>query len=343
MSRAPRPTFIAACVLAGFATACQAGPTPAQTAVPTPAGATGPSTTALPIASGPGATTPTSTAKPAVVAAALDWRLPEAISRAVAFPGDASIVLAGGLTATGTTDGVLSIRLETGTATTVGHLKAPVHDAGGALIGGVPAVVGGGDAVAGTTVQSLLDGTVTLLGNLPTARADLAVVDLGGVAYVVGGGTPSHPDAAVLATSDGVTFSEVARLSVPVRYPAVAAVGGSIIVVGGSDGTKDRAEIQAIDPATGTAAVIGHLPDALSHAAAVVVGGRLLVAGGRVRGKAVDQIWEINPDSGSATEVGRLPRVVSDAAAVGVDGIGYLVGGEDTGLLRAVISIAVMS
>jgi hypothetical protein len=336
--------MVAAALVAALATACQAGPTSLPVSSPA---ATGPTSTASASPAAPSErpseppTTPTPTVpRSAALTAAVVFRLPAAISRAVAFPDGTSILLAGGLTPGGTTAAIVDITIDTGAVTELGTLVAPVHDAGGALVAGTPAIFGGGDLVAGSTVQRIGAGAASLLGNLPKARADLSVVNLAEVTYVVGGGTPTRPDPTVLATGDGATFSVITRLPVPVRYAAVAAVDGWIVVVGGSDGTRDRTEIQAIDPASGTATIIGHMPDAISHAAAVVVDGRLIVAGGRIRGRATDRIWEIDPKSGVAVEIGRLPRSVSDAAAVVVDGVGYLVGGEDTGLLRSVISIA---
>jgi hypothetical protein len=281
---------------------------------------------------------PTSAA-PSLRAVTVEWQLPEARSRAVAFADGASILLAGGLTSAGTTGSILEITIASGEVTPIGELQAPVHDAGGALIAGAPAVVGGGHTAPGAAVQGIRDGTVTLLGELPHARADLSVVDLDAMTYVVGGGTTTRRDPAVLGTSDGATFVVVARLPVPVRYAAVAVVGRSIIVVGGTDGSSDRTEIQSIDPVSGSARVIGHLPAGLSHAAALVIERRLLILGGRSRGHPTDQVLEIDPNAGTATAVGHLPRAASDVAAVVIDGVGYLIGGEDANLLRSVISI----
>jgi hypothetical protein len=57
----------------------------------------------------------------------------------------------------------------------------------------------------------------------------------------------------VLATTNGHTFMAVARLPVPVRYPAVAALGGQIFVFGGQAATGAHAGtptdvIQAVAP-----------------------------------------------------------------------------------------------
>jgi len=157
-----------------------------------------------------------------------------------------------------------------------------------------------------------------------------------GELVVVGGGTPARPDARVLATSDGRHFRIVAKLLVGVRYPAVAAVGGIVYIIGGSTPSGDVRVIQAVDPRTGVVRVIGHLAHGLSHATALVVGGAFLIAGGQAGGRAQDALWQLDVARGTVTRIGRLPYAVSDMAAVVVNGIGYLIGGEG---LRPVASI----
>jgi hypothetical protein len=274
------------------------------------------------------------------VISTLALHLPEAVSRAVAFANGESILLAGGLTTSGTTGAILQISLSGGQVKIDGHLAKAVHDAGGALVGGSPMIFGGGNLVPGTDVQRLGAGEGGVVGQLPRPRADLVVVDVEGTAIVVGGGTPARLDPAVLSTTDGSHFQTIARLLDGVRYPAVAAIGGLIIVVGGTDGVHDRTEIQAIDPATGTVRIVGQLPHGLSHAAAIVIAGRLLIAGGRTGGVAQDSIWEVDPASGIVSFAGRLPRAVSDAAAVVVGSTGYLIGGETGVFLTSIFSIS---
>jgi hypothetical protein len=322
-------------VAALMASACATSPSPNDSQ---PAGATGsplPSTTA----SAGSTSHPAGTGLQGLVASALAWHLPFAISRAVAFADGASALLAGGLTNSGTTTAIFRISPSEGTVTLVGHLAERVHDSGGALVGGAPMVFGGGNIVAGTTVQSAGTGLGAVVGKLPAARADLSAVDLGGLAFVVGGGTPARLDRAILSTTDGVTFAHAGTLLVGVRYAAVAAVGGTILVVGGTDGTHDLADIQAFDPATGAVRVIGQLPHGLSQAAALVVAGHLLVVGGSSGGRAQDTIWEVDPVTGAVSVAGHLPIAVSDAAAVVVGGVGYLVGGVGGGGDKALTSI----
>jgi hypothetical protein len=321
------------------ATACQLSPT-----VSPPATAPQPSrsaaiASALPSGSS-GPSGPSGSQLLQLQTATLPWRLATAVSRAVAFADGDSLLLAGGLTASGTVGSVVRIDITSGAQAMVGQLARPVHDAGAALVAGTPTVIGGGDQVAETVVQRVGEGRGSIIGALPRPRADLAAVDVAGTAYVVGGGTASKPAAAVLATNDGSTFAAAATLVVAVRYAAVAPMGSSIIVVGGFDGLRDRTEIQSVDTVTRAVSVIGHLPLGLSHAAAVLLDGRLFIAGGRSGGRAQDAIWEVDPRSGMIRLAGRLPRPCSDAAAVTLGGIGYLVGGEDTTFLRSVVSIS---
>jgi hypothetical protein len=101
----------------------------------------------------------------------------------------------------------------------------------------------------------------------------------------VGGYDGTNPDPSVLATTDGHTFSSVARLPLPVRYPAVAATGGLVYVFGGEAITGTAAgrpvnTIQVVNPSRHDASVVGHMPVPLDAASAVTIGTRIYVAGG---------------------------------------------------------------
>jgi hypothetical protein len=292
----------------------------------------------------PGPSGPERTASRAVEAytAVVAVRLPAATSRSVAFADGSAILVCGGLTDSGTTAALLRIDPQAGRVAFVGRLAQAVHDAGGALLGGAPLVIGGGSVVAGTTVQRIeTGGRTVLVGRLPAPRADLGAVAVNGMVVVVGGGTPSAPDPRVLATSDGVHFATVATLRVAVRYPAVAALGGLVFVIGGTDRSGDVADIQAVDIATGAVRIIGRLPGGLSDAVALVLDGRLIVAGGRAGGRAQDAVWDLDTTTGAVTRIGRLPAPVADAAGVVVGGMGYLVGGEAGTRLASIVSLTV--
>jgi hypothetical protein len=339
----------AVAIAVGIAGCGSTAPTPAATgpaipsAAPAVSGASGP----RPVASDPNS--PARTPAPSVAAGpgrlvvTLDpRRLSVATTRGVAFAEGSSIVLAGGLTAAGTTGSVIRIPMGTGPITSDGHLAHPVHDAGGATLGSEMLVFGGGASTQDSWVQRvgpLRAGSV--VGRLPVARADLAAVVVGREVVVVGGGAAGRADPRVLATSDGVHFRLVARLTIAVRYAAVAAIGNEVFVIGGAATSGDVATIQVVDVAAGTSRVVGTLGATRSHATAFVLGGRILVAGGRHHGVALDSIVAVNPATDHVSRAGTLPAPASDAAGVVVNGVGYLIGGEAARPLRTVVEIAI--
>jgi hypothetical protein len=278
----------------------------------------------------------------ALVVSRSSLHLPVPTTRAVAFATDSSLIIAGGLTSSGTTGRVVRIPIDGQPASTVGRLAHPVHDAAGVQLLGSMLVLGGGASTQDAWVQRVVAGARSdVPGQLPVSRADLGAVVVGSEAIVVGGGASGRADPRVLATSDGTHFRVVARLPVPVRYAAVAAVGNTVIVVGGTSSAGDVALIQAVDLRRGTVAVVGRLPQSLSHATALVIGGVVVVAGGRHDGRVLDRLLEVDPATFSVRIAGRLPGARSDAAGVVVDGVGYLVGGEAAHPLATITTIAV--
>ncbi|HET6793302.1 MAG TPA: kelch repeat-containing protein [Acidimicrobiales bacterium] len=230
----------------------------------------------------------------------------------------------------------------------VGSLARAVHDAGGAMLGSQALVFGGGAASTVATVQSWSSSGASVAGSLPAARSDLAVAVSGSTAYVVGGfdGTAMAP--AVLATTDGRTFRVVADLVQPVRYPAVALTGHDLWVIGGVTGTSEGAtettdDIQRVDLAKGSTAIVGHLPAAMGHAAGFSLDGRVYVAGGRTGTTPVDGVLLIDPSTGRASQVATLPGPRSDAAAVVVGATAYVLGGEESGPTHPLTSVVEIS
>jgi hypothetical protein len=322
----------------------------------------------------------------AAEAGLMPWHLTVPISReaAVAGPGNRLIIM-GGLTAGGASaSGIYAVRTATGAARYLGALSAPRHDAAAAVIGGHTLIFGGGSQVSIATVQSfVLPGqgahapatTATTVGSLPMPRSDVAGVTIGRTAYLAGGYDGSRPDAAVLATTNGRNFTTVARLPVPVRYPAVAALAGQVFVFGGQAVTGPHAGapvdvIQAINPARHSAAVIGHLPEPLTGAVAVTVGGELFVAGGQSpaahppvpglgmtqlsRGETsrgagteasssatttVSTIWAFDPATKRLLPAGHLQVPVSHAAVAVTGATAWIIGGESGGALVAAVQM----
>jgi outer membrane protein assembly factor BamB len=306
-------------------------------------------------------------APPAVLSGLLPWHLAAPLSREVVVPGGRGrLTVLGGLTTGGVSaSGVYSLRTRNGAARQAGVLRAPVHDAAGAVLGGRALVFGGGAAATVPTVDSF---PRAHRGTLPAPRSDSVAVTIGPTAYVLGGYDGNRPQPAVLATTTGRRFAVVARLAVPVRYPAAAAAGGRIYVFGGEAVTGPQAgrpvsTIQVVNPAAGTSAVVGRLPEPLAGAAAVTLGGQIYLAGGETTRRqpqhlgmgttqlpaaerspagaqagapatfTVPTIWAFEPASGKLLVAGQLQVPVSHAGVAVTGSTAWLVGGESRGSL----------
>jgi outer membrane protein assembly factor BamB len=280
-------------------------------------------------------------------------RLPTAISGEAIAQARRHLLVIGGLTATDTSSRQVLRLSDTGPApASAGALRQPLHDAAAATIGGRTMVFGGGSATGTAAIEAVFGGgsaagaEARLVGRLPTARSDLGATVAGDRAIVLGGYDGSELARDVLATRSGRRLSTVARLPIPVRYPAVAAVGGDVYAFGGETASgKPTPAIQRIDPADGHARVVGRLPAATSHASAVAIGGDVYVLGGMVRGGASDRIVAFDPATSRVGIAGRLPIAVTNAAAGTIGSTGYLVGGLGAGghPLASVIAIRLRS
>jgi len=125
----------------------------------------------------------------------------------------------------------------------------------------------------------------------------------------------------------------VARLPYGLRYAAVAASGGRLVIVGGSRGETATRAILSFDPTTGVVRRIGDMPAPITHAATVALGAYVYVLGGRgsLSGSQSAAIVAIDPATGRALRVGALPIPLSDASALPVDERIWLVGGLSAG------------
>src|SRR5215472_9482006 len=191
------------------------------------------------------------------------YQLPAGVSREVVLPGPGGLLIAGGLTPSGASAStVTSLDPVTGGTRAAGRLAQATHDAAGFMVGGRAFVLGGGATASVPTIQAFTPGAAAAVtGALSRARSDSNGVSAGPVGYVVGGYDGTRLDPEVLATTDGQHFRVAARLPVPVRYAGTAEADGLIWVFGGQTAAGPTDVIQRIDPATGAAAVAGHLPD----------------------------------------------------------------------------------
>jgi PQQ-like domain len=308
--------------LALIAAACSAGGGPSPRRAASPA-AHSPAPSASPATGPPQALQITPAA----------YQLPWGISGEVVLARGGDLLIIGGLSQRSvTTAAVTQLNPVTGRTARVGRLAGASRDAAGALLGGQPFLFGGGVTSSISAVQSLRPGhTAAVAGQLPGPRSGLSSVTLGPAAYLVGGYDGASYDAAVLRTTNGTSFTTVAKLPVPVRYAAVAGTGNDIWVFGGQTPAGPTSSIQRVDITAGRAAVVGHLPAALSGATAFTLGGRIFVAGGRAAGsgRASRAVLAFDPASRTVTAEGMLPVGVSNAASAVVGGTALVVGGYD--------------
>jgi YVTN family beta-propeller protein len=243
-------------------------------------------------------------------------------------------VLLGGLSAADTsTNGIIVVRGRRGTLR--GRLPGALHDAAAVSLGGAVYLFGGGNGVAQLDSITRVDpasGRTSEAGRLPAASSDSAAAAIGGAAYVVGGFTGTRWLDTILAWRPGTTPRVAARLPVALRYAAVTAVEGSLVIAGGSTpaGTASRA-VLAFDPRTSRIRRIGTLPAPTTHAAAAALGHTAFVIGGRgaTAGTPTDRIVAVDPRARRVRPAGTLPAPLSDLAAVSLPGRILLAGGRD--------------
>jgi len=299
--------------------------------------------------SGGGNPRPQETTTKVVLAARRGPSLPAPISgeSVVGLPGG-PLILGGLDSAEGSVNGVFQLDAGTGRLRQAGALHAPLHDAAAAVLGDRVLVFGGGVETSTDQVEGMAVGTgsetaaevASVVGHLPTVRSDLSAVSVGGRAYVLGGYDGRAPLGSVLASSNGRSFREVATLPAPARYMAVAVSGGMIYAFGGelASGAPSDA-IRAVNPKTGSAQIVGHLLQPLSHASAVALGQHIYLLGGESSSAVSDRVWRFDPGGGGVVPAGRLPLPVAYGAAAVVGSTAYLVGGKgaDGGSLRSVV------
>jgi YVTN family beta-propeller protein len=241
------------------------------------------------------------------------------------------LVLLGGLNAADiSTADVRSI--VGGRERTIGRLPTVFHDGAAVAIGRFAYEFGGGDGVR--QLDQILrvnpaNGAVAKVGTMPVPSSDHAAAMLGGEAYVVGGYTGRAWLNTIVAWRPGRSARVVGHLPVPVRYAAVAAAAGKVVIAGGSlpSGSASRA-VYTYDPTSHAVRRLGSLPAPTTHAAAAALGGHVLVIGGHSGEPNTPsaKVVAIDPESGGIRLAGRLPQRVSDAGATAV-GRGLVVAG----------------
>ena len=247
-----------------------------------------------------------------------------------------AVALAGGLDAADASVASI-VRLDGSSARVVGRLPIAVHDAPAVGIARRLYLFGGGDGVGQHDAILAVDvgrGTTRQVGTLPAPSSDAAAAAIGPTAYVVGGYTGSAWLDTIVAWRPGGSSHVVARLPHGVRYAAVAAAHGLLVIAGGTvaDGSVSR-DVFIFDPRLRTLRRAAPLPRPTTHAAAAASGNRVLVLGGRgaSSGSASDAIVIVDPVARTTRAGGRLRTARSDLAAVAAGSRVLLAGGRARG------------
>ena len=270
----------------------------------------------------------------AVLRAKLTGKLPAPVQLPAVAANGAGLFAIGGLNSgDASVSTIVSVSDET--SRNAGSLPSAFHDAGATTVAGSTYVFGGGEG--GVTRSQILrlsgDGSgATQVGVLPTGSSDCEAVTIGLTAYVVGGYDGTQGISAIIAYTPGKTARTVGHLPVPLRYAAVAAIDGKILVAGGTSGTTVESGIYSFNPATGKTTKLGKLAKPVTHAAGAALNGRFYVIGGRSDSTTsqVSSIVAIDPSSGKASNGGRLPTAISDMGAARVGKHIVAVGGKDS-------------
>ena len=232
---------------------------------------------------------------------------------------------------------------------TIGRLPSVFHDGAAVRIGSYAYEFGGGDGVRQLDQILRVDpktGTAIRVGSLPAPSSDHAATVLAGEAYVVGGYTGASWLNTIVAWRPGKSARVVARLPTPLRYAAVGAAEGKVVVAGGSlpSGAASRA-VYVFDPHQGVLHRAGSLPAPTTHAAAAALGNRVLVIGGRSArpDTPTSRIVAIDPESGRIRVAGHLTRPVSDAAVITLGHTVLVAGGRDQATVARLTSLREMS
>jgi Kelch motif len=247
------------------------------------------------------------------------------VSREVAVAHRGAVLLAGGLdSAQSSTAGVFRMSPATGALTSLGSVPHAFHDAAGAVIGDGLYVFGGGSATSSSAVQrfDLRTHASSIVAHLPHPLSDLVAAQTPDGVFLVGGYDGHVPRREIWRTRDGVHFTQVGLLPMGLRYPAVTALGSTVVIAGGTSAAGPSSRVFALDTATGALRPVGSLPQPTADAHAFALRGKAYIAGG-----TTGAIVRITPSIAQVD--GSL--LVSNGAAVSLSGSALVIGGETGG------------
>jgi YVTN family beta-propeller protein len=259
---------------------------------------------------------------PRALVAVKTGTLPHAVQDAAPAPaGGNRVLLLGGLTPTDTSSDAIVLTGPRG-GHDAGRLPGVVHDAAAAAVGGAVYLFGGGNGPS--QLDQILrvpasGGSPKLVGRLPVPSSDQTGAAIGSTAYVVGGYTGTRWLDTIVAYQPGRGARVVAHLPYTLRYAAVTAVGGRLVIAGGSleNGSASDAVLEYV-PSSRRVLRIGRLPAPTTHAAAAALGDTAFVIGGRgaASGTPTDAIVAVDVAKKRVRDGGLLPTPLSDLAAV---------------------------
>ena len=265
------------------------------------------------------------------------------VQDAAAASAGGRAILLGGLTAADTSTDQILAATASGSRV-IGHLPSARHDTAAAAIGRSVYLFGGGNGVAQLDDIVRVDpvsGQATVIGHLPAASSDSTAAAIGGTAYVVGGYTGTQWLDTIVAFTPGKPARVVARLPEAVRYAAVTAASGRLVIAGGSleDGTASSTVLEFI-PGADRVVRLGALPAPTTHAAAATVGSVAYVIGGRgaLLDTPTNRIVSVDVSTKRIRVAGTLRSARSDLSAVGLGDHILVVGGRDALATQATVS-----
>jgi hypothetical protein len=285
--------------------------------------------------SAPKTTVPTS-AVPLTYTPATSLLAPIRVSAGAPNPAGSAILLLGGLDSAGSSTGGIATVSTTGTTIT-GALPTSLDSAAAVTVGGSVFVFGGEDD--GTPTSKIYDYEVSGDGDvnpaneqLPSDNDGLSAAVIGHTIYIVGGDSGTSTLDTILAWKPGSVPSVVGHLPMGLRYTAVAAVGGKLIVAGGlAAGGVPTKQVFMFDPAKKKVRHLTDLPVPLYAASAVALGKLVYVIGGRPGEKMipVTTIYSIDPSSPTAKvgAAGLLPGPLAEESAATVGNAIFVAGG----------------
>ncbi len=248
---------------------------------------------------------------------------------ATALVGGNGVFVSGGLSAADQSTSTVFRIDPRGGASIAAPLPSPIHDAAAAEISGRLLVFGGGQFEGSNRIVQVLPGPPRQIGTLPQALSDLDAAAIGSQAYVAGGWNGSQTNPEIFATQADGAITPVGKLPIGVRYPAVGALAGRLIVAGGETSAGTPTSIASIfDPTTHRVTRLPDLPVPTDHAAGAVLNGRFYLVGGLRDGVFTDAILSWAPGESRWRAAGHLPAGLADLAAVPLDGGIAVLGGR---------------